>query len=189
MPCAWYTSRSPNQSPQETVTRDPPEKQRALGGLAVGGGVESRGMRRAWKRRGSGPLRGNASSSWRSGALRGQLLDSADVPGHPRPAGPDCAPAAPRGPPWAPGGVGESCSWRRRRLEGPLWASGPPSRPRLPPLQAPVQPAPRLFPTWDRSKERPDQPEMGAPTFILFHLPSGARPLKMGRPQIGSMSP
>lgn len=41
MPCARYTSRSPNQSPQETVTRDPPGKQRALGGPGSGrrGGV------------------------------------------------------------------------------------------------------------------------------------------------------
>lgn len=36
MPCAQYTPRSPNQSPQETVTRDPPGKQRPPGGTGSG---------------------------------------------------------------------------------------------------------------------------------------------------------
>lgn len=60
----------------------------------MGGEVKSHGTQWAWERRGSGPLGGKASSSWWSRALRGQLLDSADVTGPPRPAGPDCAPAA-----------------------------------------------------------------------------------------------
>lgn len=49
----------------------------------MGGEVKSHGMQWAWERRGSGPLGGKASSSWWSRALRGQLLDSADVTGPP----------------------------------------------------------------------------------------------------------
>lgn len=57
--------------------------------------------------------------------------------------------------------------------------SGPPRSTSLSSLQAPGQPWLLLVPSLDRSKERPDWPEMGKPTFKLFCPPSWARQLKI----------
>ena len=45
-----------------------------------------------------------------------------------------------------------------------------------------------LFPIENKSKERLDRPETGAPMLILFYLPSWARQLQLGQPEGGGVS-